>query len=119
MLKKSLWTVFFLGLSVVIVLSVIPAEAFPNLRLPDIVAHMAAYAVLAVAGGIACRSVRSLFMLAAGLMALGAGLEFAQALLPTRDASSSELLANFVGIALGSTATILINVFITKRWRGA
>jgi VanZ family protein len=119
MLNKSLWTVFFLGLSVVIVLSVIPAEAFPNLRLSDIVGHMAAYAVLAVAGGIACRRAQSFFMLAAGLIALGACLEFAQALLPTRDASGSELLANFVGVALGSTATIVINVLLTKRWRGA
>ena len=38
-------------------------------------------------------------------------------LLPTRDASGSELFANFAGIALGSTVAILTNVFVTKHWR--
>ena len=113
-LKKHLWMVFSVGLLAVILLSVIPAEAFPHFRIPEIVGHMAAYAALALAGGIACRSARSLFMLAAGLVLLGAGLELVQALLPTRDASGYELLANTVGIALGLAAVILTNMFINR-----
>ena len=109
--------VFFVGLLAVILLSVIPAEAFPRFGKPEILGHMAAYAALALAGGIACRSARSLFMLAAGLALLGAGLELVQALLPTRDASGYELLANIVGIALGLVAASLINMFISRRSR--
>ena len=115
MLKNHSWMTFFVGLLAVIILSVIPAEVFPNLWLPDILGHMAAYAALALAGGIACRSARSLFMLAAGLALLGASLELVQALLPTRDASGYELLANIVGIALGLAAASLTNMLISRR----
>jgi VanZ family protein len=118
MIKAYLWVPFILGLLAVIVLSVIPAKAFPDLGLPEILGHTVAYAVLALAGGFACRSMRSFLMLTAALVLLGAGLEFAQALLPTRDASGSELMANFVGIALGVIAVNLVNVHITKCWRG-
>ena len=105
---------FFVGLFAVILLSVIPATAIPKLGLPEILSHMAAYAALALAGGIACRSARSLFILAAGLLLLGVGLEFVQALLPSRDASGYELLANVVGVALGFAAAILTNALIKK-----
>ena len=116
MLKKLSWMAFFVGLFAVILLSVIPATAIPKLGLPlpEILRHMAAYAALALAGGIACRSTRSLFMLASGLLLLGVGLEFVQALLPSRDASGYELLANVVGVALGFAAAILTNALIKK-----
>jgi len=114
MLNNLSWMAFFVCLLSVILLSVIPAEAFPNLRLPETLGHMAAYAALALTGGIAYRSARSIFMLAAGLALLGAGLELVQAFLPSRDASGYELLANMVGIALGSASAILTNMFINR-----
>ena len=108
---------FFVGLLAVIVLSVIPKEAIPSLGLPDILAHMAAYAALASAGGIAFRGARSLFMLAAGLLFLGASLELVQGFLPSRDASGYEFLANMTGIALGSAAAISTSFVMNKRRR--
>ena len=114
MLKKLSRMAFFVGLLAVIVLSVIPKEAIPSLGLPDILAHMAAYAALALAGGIAFRRARSLFMLAAGLLFLGASLELVQALIPGRDASGYEFLANMVGIALGSAAAISANTVLNR-----
>ncbi len=114
MLRKLSRMAFFVGLLAVVVLSVIPKEAIPSLGLPDILAHMAAYAALALAGGIAFRRARSLFMLAAGLLLLGASLELVQALLPGRDASGYEFLANMVGIALGSAAAISTSVVMNR-----
>ncbi len=114
MLKNLFRMAFFVGLLAVIVLSVIPKEAIPSLGLPDILAHMAAYAALALAGGIAFRRARSLFMLAAGLLLLGAGLELVQALVPGRDASGYEFLANMAGIALGSAAAISVNTVLNR-----
>ncbi len=105
---------FFVGLLAVIILSVIPKEAVPSLGLPDILKHMVAYAALALTGGIAVRRARSVFMLAAGLLLLGAGLELVQGLLPGRDASGYEFLANMVGIALGSTAAISANTVLNR-----
>ena len=107
----------FVGLLAVIIMSVIPKEAIPSLGLPDILAHMAAYAALALAGGIAFRRARSLFMLAAGLLFLGASLELVQGFLPSRDASGYEFLANVVGIALGSAAAISTNIVMNRRRR--
>jgi VanZ family protein len=117
MLKKLSRMAFFVGLLAVIVLSVIPKEAVPSIGLPDILAHMAAYAALALAGGIAVRRARSVFMLAAGLLLLGAGLELVQALVPSRDASGYEFLANVTGIALGSAAAISTSFVMNKRRR--
>ena len=108
---------FFVGLFAVIVLSVMPTEAIPKLGLPDILKHMAAYAALALAGGIAFRDARSLFMLAAGLLFLGASLELVQGLIPGRDASGYEFLANLAGIALGSAAAISTSFVMNKRRR--
>ena len=108
---------FFVGLLAVIILSVIPKEAVPSIGLPDILAHMAAYAALALAGGIAVRRARSVFMLAAGLLLLGAGLELVQALLPGRLASGYDMLANVVGITLGSAAAISTNTVMNRRPR--
>jgi VanZ family protein len=117
MLKKLFRMAFFVGLLAVVVLSVIPKEAIPSLGLPDVLAHMAAYAALALAGGIAFRRARSLFILAAGLLLLGASLELVQGLIPGRDASGYEFLANMVGIALGSVAAISTSIVMNRRRR--
>ena len=116
MLKKLSGLVFVIGLLAVIVLSVMPAEAIPKLGFPEILAHIAGYAALTGAGGIAFRDAKSLILLAAGLILLGIGLELVQKLVPGRDSSGLEMLANIVGIALGCAAAIAVN-FVLKRRR--
>ena len=117
MLKKLPRMVFFVGLLAVIALSVVPQGAIPDTGLSDKLDHLASYAALAFTGGIAHRGKRSLFMLVAGLLLLGAGLELVQALLPGRIASGYDVLANLAGVALGSAAAILTNTFMNKRPR--
>ncbi len=117
MLSKLFRAVFFIGLLVVIALSVIPQEAKPDTGMSGKLNHIAAYAALALAGGIAYRRRRPLFMMAAGLLLLGAGLELVQAYLPSRFANGYDVLANVVGIALGSAAAISTNAFMNGRPR--
>ena len=100
---------FFVGLLAVVALSVLPQGAVPHTGLSDKVDHMAAYAALALAGGIAFRGARSLFLLALGLLALGSGLELVQALIPDRYASGYDILANAIGIALGTASAAATN----------
>ena len=54
-------------------------------------------------------------MMAAGLLFLGAGLELVQAFLPNRFASGYDVLANVVGITLGSTVAISTNTLLNRR----
>ena len=115
MLRKLSWMVFFVGLVAAIALSVIPQDAKPDTGMSGKLNHLAAYAALALAGGFACRRRRSLFLMAAGLLLLGAGLELIQSYLPSRFASDYDMLANVVGIALGSAAAISTNTFMNRR----
>ncbi len=100
---------FFVGLPTVVALSVLPPDSIPATGLSDEFAHLAAYAVLALAGGIAFRGAPSLFLLAVGLLALGGGLELVQAFIPGRYASGYDILANAIGIALGTASAAATN----------
>ncbi len=108
---------FFIGLVAVVALSVIPQEAIPDTALSDKLGHIAAYAALALVGGFAYRRRWPFFTMAAGLLLLGAGLELVQAFLPSRFASGYDVLANVVGIALGSIAAISTSIVMNRRRR--
>jgi len=115
MLKGLFRTIFFLAIMAVIALSVITKEVIPTIGLPDILLHMAAYAFLAFAGGIAFGGAR--IMVAGGLLLLGIILELLQALIPGRDANGYEFFADAVGIVIGFLAAILVKNFLNKYWK--
>jgi len=115
MLSKHFRVVFFIGILAAIALSVIPQEAKPDTGMSGNLNHIAAYAALALAAGIAFRRPWPLFMMVVGLLLLGAGLELVQAVLPSRSASGYDVLANMVGIALGSAVAISTNTFMNRR----
>ena len=73
-----------------------------------------AYAALATAGGIGYRGLRSLFLVSLGLLLLGAALELTQSFLPDRVASFQDILANVIGIVLGSLLASTANALWTK-----
>lgn len=92
---------FYLGLLIVVALSLMPQDSVPAPGLWDKAGHVLAYAALATAGGIGYRGRRSFFLVGLGLLLLGAALELAQSFLPDRIASLHDILANAIGIALG------------------
>ena len=92
---------FYLGLLLVVALSLVPQEAIPPTGLWDKTNHILAYAALAATGGLAYRGLRAWLLVAVGLLILGAALEIAQSMLPDRVASLQDVLANAIGVALG------------------
>ena len=102
MIRKLSRVAFYVGLLLVVALSLIPQDAMPTPDLWDKASHGMAYAALAVAGGIGYRSSRTLMLVALGLVLLGAALGVAQSALPGRIASLYDVLANAIGIVLGS-----------------
>jgi len=102
MIRRLSRVAFYVGLLLVVALSLIPQDAMPTPDLWDKASHGLAYAALAVAGGIGYRSSRALIRIALGLFLLGAALELAQSALPDRIASLYDVLANAIGIVVGS-----------------
>ncbi len=115
MVRKLAKTAFFVGLVAVIVLSLLPQETLPETGMWDKLNHALAYGVLAVVGGFGFKGWLSLLMVGIGLVLLGAGLELAQSVIPDRDGSITDALANFVGIAIGSVATAGTDTFLRDR----
>jgi VanZ family protein len=63
--------------------------------------HVAAYAVLMFVFSYAYREARTAVILAAGLLALGVGLEYVQSYTGYRTFERADMMADAVGIALG------------------
>ncbi len=112
MVRKLAKIAFFIGLVAVIALSLIPQETLPETGMWDKLNHTLAYGVLAVVGGLGFKGWRSLLMVGIGLVVLGAGLELAQSVIPDRDGSIYDTLANFVGVAMGSVASAGTNTLL-------
>ena len=114
MVRRLARAVFFIGLVAVIALSLMPQETIPETGLWDKWNHTLAYAILALSGGIGFQGWRSLLMVGIGLVVLGAGLELAQSVTPDRDGSFYDALANLIGVAIGSVATVGTNTLIAR-----
>ncbi len=112
MVRKLAKTAFFIGLMAVIALSLLPQENLPETGMWDKLNHALVYGVLAVLGGFGFKGWRSLLMVGIGLVVLGAGLELAQSVIPDRTGSTYDVLANFVGVAIGSVATVGASAFL-------
>ena len=66
MIKKMSRMAFYVGLLLVVALSLLPQDAMPTTSLGDKAGHAVAYATLAVAGGIGYRGLRALLLVACG-----------------------------------------------------
>ena len=115
MVRKLAKSAFFIGLVAVIALSLLPQETLPETGTWDKLNHALAYGLLAVSGRIGFKGLRSLLMVGLGLVVLGAGLELVQSVTPGRDGSIQDVLANLVGVALGSLALAGTNTLLRGR----
>ena len=119
MIRKLSRTVFVIGLGLVIVLSLLPQEIVAPETSWDKVHHAAAYAALAFAGGLDFHGRRALLGMGVGLLVLGGGLEIAQAAVPGRVPSANDVVANLIGIIIGSLLAAGVRALQAKRLRGA
>ena len=84
----------------VIVGSLLPGPALPNVSMNDKVEHVGAYCLLMVwFAGLYPR--RLYLLIAAGLLGLGIGLDLLQGLTQTRSLEFLDIVADFAGIMIG------------------
>ena len=110
---------FCLALVAVVFLSVTP-RPIPTSGplLSDKVQHLAAYAVLAIAGGVGLAAGTLVRRMAVGLFALGLAMEGVQAFVPGRFAGFDDVVANTLGIAIGSGIALVINRSLARAASG-
>ena len=104
---------FGLAVTVVAVLSLLPAHDLPNVAASDKIEHAGAYFVLAILGGLGLRERRGLLFLFIFLCAMGGVIELLQAFSPGRSPDVFDALANATGAAAG----ILVALVFGFRWR--
>jgi VanZ family protein len=95
----ALWC---LGVATVVVVCLLPGPDLPRIPVNDKLEHMIAFALLASSAVQLFVRGRPLATIAAGLMALGVGIEVAQGLLTTTRAMEfSDVVADAIGIGAG------------------
>jgi VanZ family protein len=92
--------VFALALVVVAVLLLIPAGELPATNVWDKLEHAGAFAGLAVLGFLAFPERTSASRVALGLIGFGLVCEFLQMLVPGRESSVEDAIANAIGVLL-------------------
>ena len=118
---RWLWpALWWMAVLAVVVLSLRPvAQVVEMPRNSDKVQHLLAYGVLAAAAVQVFRPGRTLLAVAAGLVAMGVLLEFAQGAMTTyRQADPADALANAVGVLLGLATALTPVRDALLRWSG-
>ena len=95
----ALWGV---GILALVVVCLVPVAELPRVPVSDKLEHALAFALLASSAVQLFVRGRPLAMVAAGLLALGVGIEFAQALFTsTRAMELADVVADAIGIGAG------------------
>ena len=106
---------FWLGVAVVTISSVMPLAQLPQTGVWDKGQHFLAYAALGGVGRLAYPDSRHIVVLLIGLILLGTGLEAAQGLVPGRFPSMGDVLANALGALAGFIVSQKILSLISKQ----
>ena len=102
--------VFIVGIVVLAVLLLTPGDYLPKVDLWDKLEHGLAFGVLAFTGAVAFPGRSSLLRLGFGLPCLGALFEILQIFVPGREAAVGDALANTIGVAIGLTPFVIIQL---------
>ena len=94
--------------AVVVWLSVTPAPPSVGVQFSDKLGHLAAYGLLMLWFSLLYRRTRTRAAYAAGLVALGVGLEFVQGALGYRSFEALDMAANTAGVMLGWGIAFLV-----------
>ena len=110
LIRRMARAVFIVGIVILTVLLLTPADDLPKVDLWDKLEHGLAFGVVAVAGAMAFPSRSSLLRLGFGLPCLGALFEILQIFVPGREAAVGDALANTIGVAIGLTPFVIIQL---------
>jgi VanZ family protein len=100
---RDAWLALWLcGVTVLVVVCLLPSADLPKLQVSDKLEHALAFALLAGSAVQLFERWRALVAVAFGLLALGIGIEFAQALFTTtRAMEGADVVADAIGIVAG------------------
>lgn len=100
---RNAWLALWLsGVAVLVVVCLLPSPDLPKLKVSDKVEHALAFALLAGSAVQLFERWRALLLIGAALLALGIGIEFAQALFTTtRAMEAADVVADATGIVAG------------------
>ena len=101
--------VFIVGIVVLAVLLLTPGDDLPKV-LWDKLEHGLAFGVLAFTGAVAFPGRSSLLRLGFGLPCLGILFEILQTFVPGREAAVGDALADTIGVAIGLTPFVIIQL---------
>lgn len=101
MARRWILVGWFALVSMVVLLSLIPAAAPPGIYGADKVLHLLAFLTLAAIPAAAIADTRWVLLVALFLIAVGGGIEVAQSFVPNRVASGFDWAMDVVGIGLG------------------
>ena len=99
-----------MGIVVLAVLLLTPGDDLPKVGLWDKLEHGLAFGVVAFTGAVAFPGRSSLLRLGFGLPCLGALFEILQIFVPGREAAVGDALANTIGVAIGLTPFVIIQL---------
>lgn len=105
---RNAWLALWLfGVTVLVVVCLLPAPDLPKLQVSDKVEHALAFALLAASAVQLFERWRALVCIGVGLFALGVGIEFAQGLLTTtRAMEMGDVVADTIGIVFGLSSAL-------------
>ena len=109
--RRPLTVLFFLGVVTVMIGSLRPELSIPGPEEASWLAHFVAYSGLAVIGAFAFPGRGRLLQVAAGLVALGVAIEFAQLYVPGRYGTVDDGIVDLCGVAVGCGLSLWL------RWR--
>jgi VanZ family protein len=100
---RNAWLALWLcGVAALVVVCLLPSPDLPNLHVSDKLEHALAFALLAGSAVQLFERGRALVVVGLGLLALGVGIEFAQALFTTtRAMEAADVVADAIGIVAG------------------
>ncbi len=107
--------VFPVYVAVVVVLSLMPLAADLLGQAADKLVHFAAYGIMALLGMPLVNVGRSRLVMLLAIVAVGAVLEGMQLMLPYRDASALDLVANCLGAIAGAGLWLVVPGFAAVR----
>lgn len=101
--QRSVFLVLWIaGIMGMVLVSLMPGAALPNLHVSDKFEHWTAYAVLSFLALLAYERTRSALLCAGALVFIGLALEFGQMSVPGRGFEWNDFLANDAGVICGA-----------------